>query len=100
MHPLAVDDIGTDPTAAVNFVEKTFDLRPAGLVSAVAIEGMRTLLEQDLSDTTDAYAADILRLKPEVGTGRVGEAVCQTMCATRHRPHAGGPLWLHPPIVR
>jgi hypothetical protein len=86
MHPLAVDDIGTDPTAAVNFVEKTFDLRPAGLVSEVAIEGMRTLLEQDLSDTTDAYAADILRLKPDVGTGRVGEAECQMMCATRIDP--------------
>jgi hypothetical protein len=86
MHPLAVDDIGTDPTAAVNFVEKTFDLRPAGLISGVAIEGMRTLLEQDLSDTTDAYAADILRLKPGVGTGRVGEAMCQQMCATRLDP--------------
>ncbi len=80
MHPLAVDDIGTDPTAAVNFVEKTFDLRPAGLVSEVAIAGMRTLLEQDLSDTTDAYAADILRLTPESGTGPLEQADCQKAC--------------------
>ena len=84
MHPLAVDDIGTDPTAAVNFVEKTFDLRPAGLISEVAIEGMRTLLEQDLSDTTDAYAADILRLKPEGGTAPLDNAECQKMCPTLH----------------
>ena len=62
MHPLTVEEIGTDPTAAVNFVNKTIDLRKLGLSPEAASEGMRTLLENDLNGKSDAYAKDILRL--------------------------------------
>jgi nitroreductase len=62
MHPLTVEDIGTDPTAAVNFIQKTIDLTPLGLIPARVDEVLRSVLEQDLSTKTDAYAKDILRL--------------------------------------
>lgn len=62
MKPKATDDIGTDPTAAVNFVDKQIDLTKLGLDPNVAIAGMRTLLEEDLSGETDAYAKEVLRL--------------------------------------
>ena len=62
MHPLTVEEIGTDPTAAVNFINKTIDLHRLGLDPQAAAEGMRTLLENDLNGKTDAYAKDILRL--------------------------------------
>jgi mono/diheme cytochrome c family protein len=67
MHALTVDDIGTDPTAAVNFLEKQIDLSMIGIPPAIAADGMRTLLEHDLNDETDAYAKEILRLsgKPD-----------------------------------
>jgi cytochrome c5 len=62
MHTLTVDDIGTDPTAAVNFIKKQIDLSMIGIPAAIAADGMRTLLEHDLNDETDAYAKEILRL--------------------------------------
>jgi hypothetical protein len=64
---LTVDDIGTDPTAAVNFLEKQIDLSMIGIPPAIAADGMRTLLEHDLNDETDAYAKEVLRLsgKPD-----------------------------------
>jgi mono/diheme cytochrome c family protein len=62
MQPLTVQDVGTDPTAAVNFVNKKIDVTKLGLNPATASEGMRTLLENDLNGKTDAYAKDILRL--------------------------------------
>lgn len=67
MHSLAVEDIGTDPTAAVNFIEKKIDLTKLGFRPGVEAEGMRTLLQHDLNDETDAYAKEILRLsgKPD-----------------------------------
>ena len=62
MHPLTVQDVGTDPTAAVNFVNKKIDLTKLGLSPQAASEGMRILLDNDLNGKTDAYAKDILRL--------------------------------------
>jgi cytochrome c5 len=62
MSALTVEEIGTDPTAAVNFVDKKIDLSRLGLSPAAASEGMRILLENDLNGRTDAYAKDILRL--------------------------------------
>ena len=62
MHPLTVEDIGTDPTAAVNFIEKQIDVTKLGFRPAVEQEGMRTLLQHDLNDETDAFAKEILRL--------------------------------------
>jgi hypothetical protein len=69
MHPLTVEDIGTDPTAAVNFLDKKIDLSMLGLSPQIANNGMRTLLEQDLHEKIAAYAKDILRL-----TGKETEA--------------------------
>lgn len=67
MHPLTVEDIGTDPTAAVNFVEKKIDVTKLGFRPGVEQEGMRTLLQHDLNDETDAYAKEILRLSGKKG---------------------------------
>ncbi len=62
MQALTVEEVGTDPTAAVNFIDKKIDLTKLGLSPDAASEGMRTLLENDLNGRTDAYAKDILRL--------------------------------------
>jgi len=62
MKAKTVEDVGTDPTAAVNFVDKQIDLTKLGLNTNVAIAGMRTLLEEDLSGETDAYAKEVLRM--------------------------------------
>src|SRR5208282_2482141 len=62
MHSLTVEDVGTDPTAAVNFIEKKIDLRKLGLTPAQLGEEIRGVLEQDLNEKTTAYAKEILRL--------------------------------------
>lgn len=62
MHPLTVQDIGTDPTTAVNFVKKTIDVTKAGLSPEIANQGMRDLLEEDLKQEISGYARDILTL--------------------------------------
>ena len=62
MHPLTVQDVGTDPTAAVNFVDKKIDLSKLGLVPSGVDEHMRQVMRQDLNAETDAYIKDILRL--------------------------------------
>ncbi|MFZ1918420.1 MAG: di-heme-cytochrome C peroxidase [Terriglobales bacterium] len=62
MHPLTVEDVGTDPTDAVNFVEKTLDLTPLGLSTDRVNKVLRDVLEQDLFTKTNGYAKDILRL--------------------------------------
>jgi hypothetical protein len=62
MHPLTVQDIGTDPTTAVNFVDKKINLTDLGLSPSIAEQGMRDLLEEDLNEQTDAYAKDLLNL--------------------------------------
>jgi len=62
MHPLTVQDVGTDPTAAVNFIEKAIDLTPLSLDPARVTMVLRSVLEQDLFTKTNGYAKDILRL--------------------------------------
>jgi len=62
MHPLTVQDVGTDPTAAVNFIEKTIDLTPLSLDPTRVSLVLRSVLEQDLFTKTNGYAKDILRL--------------------------------------
>jgi len=62
MHPLTVQDIGTDPTTAVNFVDKTIDVTKAGLSPTIANQGMRDLLQEDLKQQISGYARDILEL--------------------------------------
>jgi mono/diheme cytochrome c family protein len=82
MHPLSVEQIGTDPTTAVNFIDKKIDLSTLGLSPAIADEGMRTLLEEDLIEETDAYAKEILRLTG-VNTGPMPQ-VNQLSAAERY----------------
>jgi hypothetical protein len=62
MHPLPVEDVGTDPTAAVNFVTKKIDLTKLGLVPAGVEAHLRQLMRQDLKAEIDAYIKDIFRL--------------------------------------
>jgi cytochrome c5 len=62
MHPLPVQDVGTDPTAAVNFVDKKIDLTKLGLVPAGVEKHLRQLMQQDLKAEIDAYIKDILLL--------------------------------------
>ena len=81
MQALTVEEVGTDPTAAVNFVDKKIDLTKLGLSPEAASEGMRTLLENDLNGRTDAYAKDILRL-----VGKTTESRSLTIRTSRSRP--------------
>jgi mono/diheme cytochrome c family protein len=62
MHPLTIEEIGTDPTAAVNFLDKKIDLTRMGLVPAGVEAHLRQLMRQDLNAQINAYAKDILRL--------------------------------------
>ena len=77
MQPLTVQDIGTDPTTAVNFINKQIDVTKLGLSPQAASEGMRTLLENDLNGKTDAYAKDILRLmgKDTIVVGKANKKI-------------------------
>ena len=59
MHPLTVQDIGTDSTTAVNFVKKQIDLRELGLNPAAVAELLRSLFQQDLRLEIKARANDI-----------------------------------------
>jgi hypothetical protein len=74
MHALTVQDIGTDPTAAVNFLDKKIDLTKLGLSPKAANDGMRELFENNLRGETDAYAKEILRL---IGDARTWNMVDQ-----------------------
>ena len=60
MHPLTVQDIGTDPTTAVNFVDKQIDLRKLGVDSVTVAQLLRSLLQTDLRLKIKARANDIV----------------------------------------
>ena len=60
MHPLTVQDIGTDPRTAVNFVDKRIDLRPLGLDPLVVTQLLRSLFQKDLRLEIKALANDIV----------------------------------------
>ncbi|HXE30722.1 MAG TPA: di-heme-cytochrome C peroxidase [Terriglobales bacterium] len=67
MHTLAVDDIGTDPTAARNFVEHHFDLTATGLTEAD--------VRAQLADTwRPAYERQLTRDAATLKTCVVGSA--------------------------
>jgi hypothetical protein len=59
MHPLTVQDIGTDPTAAVNFVDKQIDLRQLGVESVAVQQLLGSLFQSDLRLEIKARANDI-----------------------------------------
>ena len=60
MHPLTVQDIGTDPTTAVNFVDKQIDLRKLGLDPTSVTQLLRSLFQTDLRLEIKARANDIV----------------------------------------
>jgi hypothetical protein len=75
MHPLPVEAVGTDPTAAVNFANKRLDLTRMGLVPAGVQAHLRQVRRQDLFLEINAYIEEILRLTgtdvtkyPEINT--------------------------------
>ncbi len=59
MDPLTVQDIGTDPTTAVNFVDKQIDLRPLGVKPTAVAQLLRSLFQLDLRLEIKARAKDI-----------------------------------------
>jgi hypothetical protein len=73
MHPLPVQDIGTDPTAAANFANKKINLNNLGLLPAGVEEHLRQLMQQDLDAEIDAYTKDILRLIGRAKPGPIDE---------------------------
>ena len=60
MHPLTVQDIGTDPRTAVNFVDKQIDVRKLGVDTAAVQKLLRTLFQSDLRLEIKARANDIV----------------------------------------
>jgi mono/diheme cytochrome c family protein len=60
MHTLTVQDVGTDPRAAVNFVDKEIDLRPLGLDSVAVTKVLRSVFQTDLRMQIKAFADDIV----------------------------------------
>ncbi len=62
MHTLTVQDIGTDPTTAVNFVDKQIDLRPLGVEPAAVQQLLRSLFQADLRLEIKARANDIVAI--------------------------------------
>jgi hypothetical protein len=60
MHSLPVQDIGTDPRTAVNFVDKKVDLRKLGVDSVAVAQLLRPMLQKDLRLEIKARANDIV----------------------------------------
>ncbi len=60
MHSLKVQDIGTDPRTAVNFVDKEVDLRKLGIEPAAVAQLLQSLKQADLRLEIKALANDIV----------------------------------------
>ena len=57
-----MQDIGTDPTTAVNFVDKQIDLRPLGVEPVAVQQLFRSLFQADLRLEIKARANDIVAI--------------------------------------
>ena len=95
MHPLTVQDIGTDPTTAVNFVDKEIDLRKLGIESTGVAELLRPLLQTDLRLEIKARANDIVARTTGISSAqdvRVAAAGIAQQINTKDEPQASQPL--------
>ena len=95
MHPLTVQDIGTDPTTAVNFVDKQIDLRQLGLDPAAVVKLLRSLFQADLRLEIKARANDIVARTtaiPGMADVRAAAADVAQQINTKDEPQASQPL--------
>jgi hypothetical protein len=95
MHPLTVQDIGTDPKTAVNFVDKQVDLRKLGVDTVTVQQLLRSLFQTDLRLEIKARANDIVART----TGTSGAQDIRTAASdvaqqinTKDQPQASQPL--------
>jgi hypothetical protein len=65
MKILSIDDIGTDPNAALNFVNRRIDLSRTGVTTAEVQALEQPLLEEDLARRVSVCTADAERVKAE-----------------------------------
>ena len=79
MHPLTVQDIGTDPRAAVNFVEKQIDLTKLGLKPGDVTQTLRDLFQEDLRLEIRARAKEIALQSKDNEVRAAADSIAQTM---------------------
>jgi cytochrome c5 len=83
MHPLTVEEIGTDPRASVNFVDKRIDLSKLGVDPAYVVQLLRQAYQKDLRLEIRAHAKEILeRTQGQPGQQKVrddAQAIVQHM---------------------
>lgn len=95
MHPLTVQDIGTDPRTAVNFVDKQIDLRKLGVKSVAVQRLLRSLFQADLRLEIKARANDIVARTTGISSAqdiRAAAADIAQQIDTKNEPQASQPL--------
>ncbi len=95
MHPLTVQDIGTDPTTAVNFVDKQIDLRKLGIDTATVAQLLSSVFQTDLRLEIKARANDIVARTASISGAqdvRAAAADIAQQINTKDQPQAGQPL--------
>jgi hypothetical protein len=95
MHPLTVQDIGTDPRTAVNFVDKQIDLRGLGVESVAVQQLLRSLFQADLRLEIKARANDIVARTAGISSAqdiRAAAAEIAQQIDTKNGPQASQPL--------
>ena len=95
MHPLTVQDIGTDPKTAVNFVDKQIDLRKLGVESEAVAQLLRSLKQTDLRLEITARASDIVARANGISSAqdiRAAAAEIVQLINTKDESRASQPL--------
>ena len=95
MHPLAVQDVGTDPRTAVNFVDKQIDLRPLGVETATVTQLLQSLFQADLRLEIKARANDIAALTAKIPSAQDIHSAAANIAQqinTKDEPQASQPL--------
>ena len=95
MHPLTVQDIGTDPRTAGNFVDKQIDVRKLGVDTEAVQKLLRTLFQSDLRLEIKARANDIVALTARIPSAQDIRAAASDIAQqinTKDEPQASQPL--------
>jgi len=95
MHPLTVQDVGTDPRTAVNFVDKQIDLRGLGVETAAVAQLLRSLYQTDLRLEIKARANDIVARTTGISSAQDIRAVAADIAqqiGTKNGSQASQPL--------
>lgn len=92
MHPLTVQDIGTDPRTAVNFVEKQIDLTKLGLSANEVSQTLRSLFQENLRLEIRARAKEMVQQSTDKDVQSAASGIARAMNDAILRGDASQPL--------